>query len=67
MVATGQGKVREKIFFQGQGIIREYFNMPGKNMLAKCQEKVREFRRKFKLVLENSHKVFVHAIQIELF
>ena len=36
-------------------------------MLAKCQEKVREFRRKFKLVLENSHKVFVHAIQIELF
>ena len=35
MVATGQGKVREKQFFQGQGIFREFQNLSGKFEILK--------------------------------
>ena len=38
-----QGNVRE-MFFQGQGIVREFCDVSGENeMLQKCQGNVREF------------------------
>ena len=43
-VHTCQGNVREIYFFQGQGIVREFCDVSGKNeILQKCQGNVREF------------------------
>ena len=62
MLKTGFIRVREMSgkfnFFQGQGIVREFYVVSGKNeFLLKCQGNVREFYNIQFVSIDEKHKM----------